>query len=420
MGVLRYKDEVRGRIVSRSLEWQQGWRAVVASSVGYGTGVTVFSMTAGLFVKPMQSALGWSVTEVMILPIITLISATTMFLAGLVVARWGSRRAGLVGHTLLALGMLALAIAPPDRAAIYTGAVFIGLIAPLTTTPPFARCISTWFDRSAGLALGITMNGGAFVALFSVPITSAAIGWYGWRGGFVALSMIIAGLGLPMMVAWLRERTEPLQTQTGSADGYGWSLKQAIGSPLFWLLLASIGLGGIPLGGFLTHIQPMLAESGVERTVATGLGVALAVSISFGRIGGGFLLDRFFDGGVAFGLLLLSSLGALILMMLGPSMPLWMISGAVLLVGLGQGAEADFLAYFALKIFGTRSYPKIVSLLAAGAVLGFAMGGLIFAKLRDWLGDYREASLFGAACFIAAGTIILITRLADLRRRKAS
>lgn len=80
--------------------------------------------------------------------------------------------------------------------------------------------------------------------------------------------------------------------------------------------------------------------------------------------------------------------------------PLWLVVGAVLLVGVGQGAESDFVAYFALKVFGTRSFARIVSVFAMVAIAGFSLGGLVFAALRDQLGDYRLASYVGCGCFI--------------------
>jgi MFS family permease len=395
-------------------EWREGWRALVASTVGYGVGLSILSMTASLFIKPMRDELGWSTKAVAFVPLMMFVVAAFTPITGALIDRFGSRKIALIGMTLFAAGIAALSVIPPTQTALYAVAIFLGIVAPLTSVTPFARCIATWFDRNVGAAFGITMNGASFVALIAVPITSAVIYAYGWRMGYLALSGIIVLFGLPVLYFLLHERSVVRAARTDPSQQHSpGSMREIFRDARFWAVLLAIAFAGIPLGGFLGHLQPLLAERGIPIAAATTLGVVYAISVTIGRVGGGFLLDRFWDGGVAFILLMLSAVGAMLLSNVGLSTPFVLIAIAVLLVGMGQGLEADFIAYFALKIFGMRRYSTVVSIYSMTAGLMMASGGFAFSALFDELKNYTLACVIGGLSFVFSAIILVLTRLPE-------
>ncbi|MGE3746915.1 MAG: MFS transporter [Sphingomonadaceae bacterium] len=387
---------------------------MLASSIGYGAGLGVLSMTSSLFVKPMRDELGWSTKVVAFLPLTMLLVAVCTPIVGALVDRFGSRRIALIGMMAFGFSIGALAFIPPSQFALYTVAVILGIVGPMTSTTPFARCVATWFDRSAGTAFGLTMNGVSFLALFVVPLISAVIYAYGWRMGYLTLSLVILLFGFPVLYFLLHERPSPRPANlaNAAADKYS-GMRQVFADGRFWAVLVAIGFAGIPLGGFLGHLQPMLAAGGMPIAAATSLGVVFAISVTLGRVGGGVLLDRYWDGGVALTLLLLSAVGAVLLSSFGVTTPFWLIAFAVLLVGMGQGIEADFIAYFALKMFGMRKYSTVVAIYSMTAGLMMASGGFAFSVLFDAIGDYAIACLIGAGSFLISGVILFVTRMAD-------
>ena len=117
---------------------------------------------------------------------------------------------------------------------------------------------------------------------------------------------------------------------------------------------------------------------------------ALAVSVQavgslLGRIGTGYLLDRFFAPTVA---LWFFSAAA------GGSFLLW--SGAtgsgaviaVLCMGLAQGAEFDLMAYTVSRYFGLRAFGEIYSYTYAAFTLGGVLGPLLMGIGFDVTGSY--------------------------------
>jgi MFS family permease len=393
-------------------EWRRGWPVVMASSIGLGTAESMLLMTASLFIKPMQADLGWSVSDLTFVTIVTFFLALGMPIAGALTDRWGGRAVAICGVLLFATGLVALAFMPPIRLALFSIAIFIGLIAALSAPAPFTKCVATWFDRNAGGAFGVTMSGPSLVALAAVPLVSAAIHNFGWRSGYLVLAGLVLLCGFPMILLFLRERPGVTEQSTGdSAPGY--SLGVVLRDFRFWSILVGVGIAGMPLGGYMAHLQPMLFDARVDIVTATSLGVVFAVSISIGRLAGGFLMDRLFDGGVALGLMLLAATGGYLLAQADSNSSVISLFIAVLLVGMGQGAEADFVAYFALRLFGLKAYSKIVGLFGMVTTMGLAIGAWVYAKLYDSHGNYHLAFIFGAACFIVGGIIIFLTRASD-------
>lgn len=401
-------EQQRARNAGR-VEWREGRSVLTAATIGYGTGSGMFFMTASLFIEPMRNALGWSTIALTIGPAAGLVVALGQPLAGRLTQRFGGRAVAISGALLLAMAFLAMAFTPENQAIYLCMGLLIGLIGPLTTTVPYSRCIATFFSRNLGFALGIALSGSSLVSLVTIPLVNQMIAAFGWRAGYLTLAGVTGLIGLPLLYLMLRERPvvqSKLQVSV-PVHGAGTLLRNRI----FWLLLIALLLAAMPLGGFVMHIVPILLDRGASETLATTLGVVYAMSISIGRIAGGAMLDRFHDGAVAFILLASSALGALILGQFPASLPVAILFIAVLLVGLGQGAEADFIGYFGLRFFGHAIYPTVVGYYSVAVGIGFAGGGFVFAVLRDWSGNYSLACHLAAICFVVGGIGILATRI---------
>lgn len=401
-------------------EWRQGWPKVISGAMGYGSGVAILTMTAGLFVKPMQADLGWSTKEVSLIPIIGLVMALFNPFIGVLVDRLGSRTVFLYGLLIFAAGMVALAFAPATRSSIYVIAILIGIVAPATSSVPVTKGIATWFRTSAGTAFGVTLNGNAVVALFAAPLISAALFAYGWRAGFLTIAAVVIFLGVLPVAIWFRERGSIL----ANANIVKPSPRQAMASALydrrFWLLLIAFVLAAFPLGGFVTQLAPIALEKGLGVTAATLLTMTYAISVSIGRIGGGLMLDRFWDGGVAALLLTLAGAGGFMLYLMTASMPPAMAFFSVFLLGMGHGAEVDFSAYFTLKMFGFERYSTVLGIYAMFMGLGMSGGALAFAAAADSFKNYELAIWIGSLCYITSGLIIMLLRLGSRRPKSIS
>jgi len=397
---------------SAASEWRAGWRVAVSSALGYGSGNAMVLITAGLFIRPMQTDLGWSTTAVTLAPIMSLVWAFASPLSGAAIARWGPRRSAITGLALLGFALLGLAIAPASPASLYGLAAAIGFISILTNVPTYASGLSCWFDRHAGAAFGLAFNGSSLVALLAIPLVSFAISAHGWRGGYLALAAIVLAIGLPAVLAWFRDNPAANARPPLALNGF----RRAVRDPRCAALALTFFVGSVPLGGFMGHLQPMLADRGISIVTATLLGMLYSVAVCAGRIGGGLLLDRFWPFAVAAILFLLAAIGGAALAHAEPTAPLPLLVLTVALVGMGQGAEADFLAFFALRCFDRDLYPVILGINVTASCLGIAGGGFAFAALFDRFGRYEMPFLLGAGSFATAALLLILVGLADQSR----
>lgn len=404
----------------RMAEWRRGWPVVLAAGIGYGSGGAMILLLAGLFIKPMRESLGWSASAVTIAPIITLAWALCYPLAGWAIDRLGSRTVAIVGAVGLAICATLLSFVPANPGALYGIAVLIGIFASLTAVPTYTRAVASWFKSGVGLAFGITLSGSALVSIFATPMVGTVIADHGWRMGFLAIAGVVLFVGLPIILIFYRERPRPEAAQeTEAAPASGATIGQAFTDIRFWGYLSAFAIACVPLGGFVGHAQPMLAEKGFPLAEALSLGVLYAVAISLGKILIGILLDRIWPFAVAAAVSMLAGLGAVGLAVAEASTGFSFAAAAILAIGLGQGAEADFVAYFALRSFGIRAFATIVGVLGMMSTVGLAIGGFLFAQMFDRHGNYDAVCLIGAACLTCSGAILILTGISDRRHKRA-
>jgi MFS family permease len=138
------------------------------------------------------------------------------------------------------------------------------------------------------------------------------------------------------------------------------------------------------------HMTAMLGDRGVSIESAALGSSLVGVAVLIGRVGTGYLLDRLFAPHLAAAFFGAAAFGIALLWLGAPSV----VFVGAFLVGLGLGAELDFIAYLTGRYFGLRAFGKIYS--SIFAVFGFsgALGPLIMGVGFDRTGSYRAPLLF--------------------------
>jgi len=394
-------------------EWKRGWLVVLAAAIGYGTGGGIILMLAGLFIKPMRDALGWSTSAVTFAPIFLFVWALCYPVAGAIVDRFGSRKTAIIGVIGLASCAILMGILPISRISFYSAAAAMGVFASISAVPTYTRGVASWFKRGVGLAFGIALSGTVLIAVFATPLTGFVIADYGWRAGFLTLAGIMLLLGLPAILLFYYENREEIPNAQFAKSETGMSRGEALRDARFWCYVLSFTFACIALGGTLAHLQPMLAEKGFPLATAISLGVLYAIAMSAGKILGGILLDRFWPFAIAALLTMVAAMGSFGLAMSNAETAYPVAALLVISIGSAQGAEADFTAFFILRSFGIRAYSSIVAILAMIVTFGLTIGSWFYGIMFDIHGSYDLAIHLGAACLIGASIIVLIAGFLD-------
>jgi MFS family permease len=190
-------------------------------------------------------------------------------------------------------------------------------------------------------------------------------------------------------------------------------VKGAFASAAFWLLCGITILSAFSENGLVTNLAAILTDHGV-----TAQSAALALSVRggagiLGRLGVGFLIDRFSPQRIQTMILGLAALGTLVLAFAGS--PAIALLGAVLL-GIGLGSEADVLPYLLAHYVGRKHFSVLYGLTWTAYAIGGATGPMYVGHMYDAAGAYHYRSLvFLAVIALAAAGVSLL-----LPRRKTS
>ncbi|KYC33779.1 hypothetical protein A0J57_04130 [Sphingobium sp. 22B] len=355
----------------------------------------------------MQRELGWSRTTLTLLPIISVISAFMLPVFGCVIDRIGARSVGIGGLIGLASGYCALILLPLNLAILYAIVTFIGLVAAASGPMPWTRGVAGWFKAHRGMALGLSLCGTSIISALMMPILAAILVGHNWRWGYAALMGAVVMAGLPAALLLFRERPANMEQPVDGARKVGFL--EILKVPQFWLLSGCFAFVSVPIGGFVVHMVPILTSKGLSTTDAAAAASGFSLAIAFGRIVGGFLLDRIWPPLVAATCFLLPIVGTVVIgaMIDSTHNGLMIALTAAILLGFAQGAEVDFIAFFAARYFPYAAYARTYGLLSMTTYIVSAGGALGFSMIYDRNGDYGLAIEISAICYLLGGLLIL-------------
>jgi predicted MFS family arabinose efflux permease len=387
-------------------EFRNGWKVVLASATGVGVGVTGAPFyTIGIFLKPLVAEFHWSRAGV---------SAATLFLStgaaltapfvGRLADRIDVRKIALISMIGVILGFLGLTRIGADITSLYFWLAVLALAGCGTTPLVWTHAVNSWFDRSRGLSLGLTLAGGGVAAILAPRGVDRLIQAYGWQAGYVGLAVVTA-LAYPIILLFFHEKKAPiLANGEDTIERVGLTVRQAVRSRCFWQLAIGMLLVTGAVAAILVHLVPLLTDAGLSRDRATAIAGLLGFAVLFGRVFIGLLVDRFHAPYVAAIVLTIPGIGYL-LMATAPGDG-WVLMLATLMFGTAAGAEADILAYLASRFFGLRAFGGIYGLLLAAFGIGAGLGPITMGRVFDETGGYGPALYAGAAACVTGAILI--------------
>jgi sugar phosphate permease len=380
--------------------------AVLAMAIG--SGVSFWSL--GLYVGPLEDEFGWSRAEVTLgFSLSLLVSGATGPFIGRRIDRRGPRTVILVGAVMTAGSYILLS----TTSSLWQWYVFQGVNAvfrQMMFIIPFQALISRWFDRRRGIALSVLGTGFSLGGFVVVPLMRLVIAEFGWDGSFIVAGVAIAAVYVPLSLFLIRNSPAEVGAQIDGAaapsDGRplppatGATLSQALRTPLFWTLAASMTLFFFGMFGWLVHQVPFYESVGVSRSMAAVIvsaaaGLGIIARLTFGYLSDrvatfeymGMLLAGLLAGGMATLLLDSSTIG--IIVFLG----FWITGSSA-----GPMMEAILLT----RSFGIAHFATILGVMfvieTAGQIMSPTVAGLIY----DTTGSYDWALVMFMSTYAAA------------------
>ena len=350
------------------------------SRSGFGLGFTLLNLFVGIpSILVGASIVRWGIRK-------TFVIGSALILAG---ALWLSRIATAPWHYWLGFGVLAA-----------TGISF-------GTILPAATAVTRWFRRFRGRAMAITLSASGCAGFFVSPLINRILMANGgnWRQAWTMVAGV-AILSAIVALVFVRERPEDLGQEVdggaAAADSepspapsalvttYPWKAAQAYRTLPFWMIL----IGGIacqfPFFFFTAHWLLHLRGLGVSAVDAAWAMGLFTLGSVFGRLMGGWLMDRMAAHAAFILGLSLYFLGSFLAIRSTPA-NLAIVAIAAISYGLAFGWTFICLNTTTGNYYGPAAFPELSGTLLLLASLFCAPAGFIGGRIFDVFRSYTRA-----------------------------
>lgn len=338
-----------------SQEFRRGWGVVLAALLGIGLGLSpVPFYTIGMLAPELNKAFGWAFSAMMMgLPIMTLGVLVASPLVGLLADRFGVRRVALSSIVLFSLSFMAFGLNPGSITLFYLNWAVMAVVGAGTLPITWTRAVNNRFDVHKGLALGLSLIGTGIFGFMVKPLTAWLIAEHGWRAAYVAVGT------LPLLIA-------------------------------------------LPIAYLAFHDAE---GSGFARAEVVALVTLIGLSVTAGRLVGGWLIDRLWAPGVACVMIGLPALACYLLA--SSELSVSAARGAIVMIGIAAGVEYDLMAFLVARYFGMKSYGAIYGAQYGFFALGAGLAPVVFGRAFDNTGNYNSVLLLSAVFLIVGAASLL-------------
>ena len=382
-----------------------GWRVVLAACLGVMAGFgSLFVYTFTVFVKPLSAQFGWNRESVSLgfgLAAVTL--GVVSPLLGRWIDRFGPRRIILPSMTVYCVAIISLAFLRSGLWQFYLTCIVLGLVGNGAAHLAYSRSISSWFEKRLGTALAFVMVGAGLGALILPVVAQSIISRSGWRAAYLSLGCLALLLGLPLSWRYIVERGV-VRHETAPVAHSGHTWQQGLRSCAFWIIVAILFVSSISMNGAITQLSALLTDRGITPGDAALCASMIGGSSVFGRLGVGWLLDRFFGARVALVVNLITAAG-IFLLAHASSFPAGCLAAA--LIGIGAGGEAAITPYLLTRYFGLRSFSTLYGLTWTFYAAAGAIGPVILGRAFDLTGSYTSLLVVLAVALAIAAAMNL-------------
>ncbi len=415
-----------------------GWIVVGASSTVVFARMAPAITTLTVLIFPMSQQLGWSRT--LIAGSVSAGAIASLVLSpvvGWAIDRFGARPVLVVSVLALGVAMTSLAWATIPLTfylAFAAGRVVFHTSAPIGGSTVAAR----WFIRKRGLAIGVIFLVGAVGGIVYTMVASLVVESHGLKTTWIVIGLMVLVISVAPSLFLVAERPEDIglrpdgdgpdggaaedeatalarsiqekdqpaePAQSPEIDDDSWSLREAMRSRTFWLLVT------MGFTTFFVHTSIGVHMGAYFRDIGLGAtSAALAVSVSWtvsavGSLTWGWVTDRI-QVRYAYCVMFLFQAGStLYLMLAGGTAGVFLASALFGVVSAGSNVVPSVIY---ANYFGRSSLGKIRGLGEVGVLLGQATGPVIAGILFGLQGGYD--TIFTVFVFLALACSLLVLK----------
>ncbi len=406
-------------------EIQQPSKAVPGFFYGYIVVIAIFCIMLvgqglytifGVFFEPLITEFGWSrATTSGAFSLSMILSGIIGVPMGNLNDKLGSRIVLTVCGFLLGLGFLLMS----QISSVWQLYLFAGVIIGIGISGMWVPVISTvarWFATRRSLMTGIVVAGAGIGGLIEPPLVSRLISACGWRTAYIILGIII--MLVVILAAQFLKRAPNQMGQLSHAENkeekpgegfgaQGFSLKEAVYTRQFWLVLGILFCFGYSLFSVVVHIVPHAIDLGVPAITAANILAAMGGMSIIGDFALGYLGDRIGNRQLfIIGFILMAA----VLFLLVPATEIWILFLFAVIFGCAHGGMATSESPLIAWLFGLRSHGLVYGVSNLGFTIGAAVGPFITGYIFDLTLSYQVAFLVCGAVSVVGLILSAVLR----------
>lgn len=401
-----------------------GWYMVVVCFIVnffiFGISVNTFTV----YVKPIEEDLGWSRGDIsfamMLAPVAMGLAAPFI---GRLIDKVGARLVMATGAAVVGVGSILLA-KTQTQSYFYMIYIIAGVGQACATIIPISYVISNWFTIRRGKALGFVMTGTGLGAMVMVPVTTEIIIRWDWRVSYFVMGIIILFM-VPLELLFIRTKPSDMGLL---ADGglvsegepvvlEGLSPVEAIKTSSFKLVAAMMMLSGLVAMGVGVHLMAYLTDIGHTARMASYIIMAISALTVVGKIGMGFISDRWGIRRAVFLSYLIIGIG-IFLLMGAKSLPMAFVFAVV--YGFAIGSPLVLNPALTAECLGLKNFGAIFGILTLVNTFGVAIGAFLTGAIHDAAKSYMPAFTLFIVLTAVAGLCGMAARKAYTSEQPSS
>jgi MFS family permease len=386
--------------------WVMVFAGTIAVAAAYGEVGTI-----GVLLAPFQAEFAQSKASVSLaFTLLSIGAAIGGLLAGRLADRLPARWIIMVGAFAMGLGSLAIGF-QVDFMAMQILYLMTGFFGFACLYSPVLTVVSLWFEKGAGLALGIVTAGAALGQAIVPTVFQGLVVEYGWRSACMILGGVYIVALMPLMALLEKPQSASPGAAAAASLPAGWPVRPVISITLVGAAaLFCCVLMGVPS----VHLISFARESGLSMTTGASLLTAVMVAGCIGRVVTGLLVDR---AGSLRSYAIVSVIQTAGVFFFPQVHALWALYLVAIVYGLGFGGALTGMVCCVRDALPSKQVGSGMALVAMFAWLGMGLGGYQGGLCFDLTGNYALSFTSAAIAGVANLASLALLGLLIVRAR---
>lgn len=257
--------------------------------------------------------------------------------------------------------------------------------------------------QASGILGGVMAGSGVGGMIFSIVIPNCMAA-FGWQSAMRIMGVCWLGL---LWAAALLMGKQKMQTFAKGKGGVGLGMtrEEALKSPKLYLMMV-VMLIICACCGIQQQLPSLLSSYGLESGKVSLMISVMTAFLAIGKVAQGMLYGKLGVrvGGVA--MMVVFALGLLAMLLPGLAWP------GLIFLAFGMGVYSTLLPQVTRRIFGSREYASIWSLIATAGSVGTFVANPLWGAIYDATGSYA-LGLIGCAALLAGAIWAVLKALKE-------